>query len=175
MDCAKTNRIAVSILICLIIAGTVIYLVYDKIKPQKQSKVEVAVQNAPQQAQGNHVRTRIQRPDHPSEPLPQLNLLHLDGTPLNLSDYSGKIVLVHIWSTTAPFSLQDFNYLKPIHDKFLLDPRLVMLGVCAEGDAATIKRIVDGTQIGWAQAMAAPDAPAATKVFLATPGLVILG
>ncbi len=175
MDSAKTNRIAVSILICLIIAGTVIYLIYDQIKPQKESKVEVAVQNAPQQAQGTAPRKGAQRPEHPAEPLPQLNLLHLDGTPLNFSDYSSKIVLVHIWSTTAPFSLQDFNYLKPIHDKFLLDPRLVMLSVCAEGDAATIKRIVDGTKIGWLQAMAAPDAPAATKEFLATPGLLILG
>src|SRR6266568_2693473 len=169
MESAKANRIAVTILIALIIAGTAIYLIYDQIKPQKESKVEVAVQNTPQQAQENPVRTRIQRPDHPLEPLPQLNLLHLDGTPLHLSDYSGKFVFLHIWSTTAPISLQELTYLKPIYDKFFLDPRLVIIGLSADSDAATIQRIVNGTQIAWPQAIAAPDSSAETKEFLSTP------
>jgi hypothetical protein len=175
MDSAKANRIAVSIVIGLIIAGTVIYLIYDQIRPQKETRVEVAVQNSPQQVPVNAPRSRNARTEHPSEPLPQLNLLRLDGTPLNLSDYSGKIVLLNIWSTADPVSLQELTTLKPIHDKFLLDPRVVMIGVCADGDAATINRIVDGSQIGWLAAMAAPNAPAATKEFLATPGLLILG
>src|SRR5689334_13190737 len=117
MDSAKANRIAVTIVIVLIMAGTVIYLVYDQLKPQKQSKVEVAVQNTPQQqAQGTAPRARApqQRPSRPSEPLPQLNLLHLDGTPLQIADYSGKFIFLHIWSTSDPISLQEFNNLKPI-------------------------------------------------------------
>src|SRR6185369_17539944 len=74
-----------------------------------------------------------------------------------------------------PLSLQELNTLKPIYDRFLLDSRFKMIGVCADADAATIGRIAEGSKIGWMQAMAAPDAPAATKEFLATPGLLILG
>ena len=156
MDSAKANRIAITILIFLIIAGTTIYLIYDQIQPKKESALEVAVQNAPQQPQGNLTHSRKQeRPQHAAEPLPQLNLVHIDGTPLQLSDYSGKIVFLHIWSTSAPISLQELNYLKPIYDKFVLDPRVAMIGLSADQDAATIQRIADGTQIGWPQAMAA--------------------
>ena len=176
MDSAKANRIAITILIFLIIAGTTIYLIYDQIQPKKESGLEVAVQNAPQHPQGNLTHSRKQeRPQHPAEPLPQLNLVHIDGTPLQLSDYSGKIVFLHIWSTSAPISLQELNYLKPIYDKFVLDPRVAMIGLSADQDAATIQRIADGTQIGWPQAMAAPDAPAETKEFLSKPGLLIVG
>jgi hypothetical protein len=49
------------------------------------------------------------------------------------------------------------------------------VGVCAESDAAAVKRIAEGSKIGWIQALAAPDAPAATKDFLSNPGLMILG
>src|SRR5436190_21869029 len=173
MDSAKVNRIAITILIVLIIAGTTIYLIYDSIQPKRESKAEVAVMGAPQeQGKTNGPRKRV---SPPPQALPQLNLLHLDGTPLNLADYSGKIVLVQIWSASAPISLQEINYIKPIHDKFLLDPRFVMIGICADSDAAAISRIVERGQMGWMQAMAAPDAPAATKDFVATPGLLILG
>ncbi len=175
MDSAKANRIAITILIGLIIVGTTIYLIYDQVQPRKGGKVEV-VQDAPvQQGPGKAPRTRTQSPPRAAEPLPQLNLLHLDGTPLNLSDYSGKFVFIHVWSTSDPVSLQDLAALKPIYDKFLLDSRMKMIGICADSNAAAIGRIVEGSQIGWMQAMAAPDAPAATKEFLASPGLMILG
>ena len=144
MDSAKVNRIAITILIVLIIAGTTIYLIYDSIQPKRESKAEVAVMGAPQeQGKTNGPRKRV---SPPPQALPQLNLLHLDGTPLNLADYSGKIVLVQIWSASAPISLQEINYIKPIHDKFLLDPRFVMIGICADSDAAAISRIVERGQ-----------------------------
>src|SRR5215204_6125599 len=177
MDSAKANRIAITVIIGLIILGTVLFLIFDQIQPRKESKVEVVADAPRQQAPGQQAKTPINQKRVMPAPqaLPQLNLLHLDGTPLKLSDYSGKIVFLQIWSTTDPISLQEFNNLKPIYDKFLRDSRMTMLGVCAEGDAATIQRIAEGSQIGWMQAMAAPDAPAATKEFLATPGLLILG
>jgi hypothetical protein len=175
MDSAKANRIAITVIIGLIIVGTVMFLIFDQIQPKKNINVEV-VQDAPKQpAPGNVTRGNKKREMPPPQAMPQVSLLHLDGTPLKLSDYSGKFVFIHIWSTTDPLSLAELNNLKPIYDKFLLDSRVKMIGICAEGDAATIQRIADGSQIGWLQAMAAPDAPAATKAFLATPGLIILG
>ncbi|HEV8379160.1 MAG TPA: hypothetical protein VGP99_09950 [Tepidisphaeraceae bacterium] len=175
MDSAKANRIAITILIVLIITGTIIYLIYDQIQPKKESKIEVAVQDAPQQSRVDTIRSRKERPQRPPESLPPLNLLHLEGTPLQLADYSGKFVFLHIWSTSAPISLQELNDLKPIYDKLLLDSRVKMIGICADSDAATIERIVDGSRIGWLQCMAAPDASAATREFLSNPGLLILG
>ncbi len=176
MDSAKANRIAITVVIGLIIVGTIVFLIFDQIPAKKESKVEV-VNDTPQQVQagGDVVRAKQKRAKPVAEPLPQLSLLHLDGTPLKLSDFSGKIVLLNIWSTKDPLSLQELGNLKPIYDKFLNDSRFTMLSVCAESDAATIGRIGEGSHIGWMGGMAAPDAPAATREFLATPGLVILG
>src|SRR5580765_8229614 len=105
MDSAKANRIAITVVIGLIIVGTIVFLIFDQI-PKKESKVEV-VKDTPQQVQvgGNVVRTRQNREMPAPEPLPQLNLLNLDGTPLKLSDYSGKLVFLHIWSVNAPLSM----------------------------------------------------------------------
>jgi hypothetical protein len=176
MDSAKANRIAITVVIGVIIAGTVLFLLFDQIHAKKESKVEVVNDTQPRlDLSGDLINGKKKRAAPAPEALPQVNLLHLDGTPLKLSDYSGKFVFLHIWSVNAPLSMQELNDLKPIYDKFLPDSRVVMIGVCAEGDAATIKRIAEGSRIGWMQAMAAPDAPAATKDFLASPGLLILG
>jgi hypothetical protein len=106
MDSAKANRIAISIIILLIIAGTTIYLIYDQIQPKAQTKVEVGpVQNGPQQAEKQvALRTRKQRPARVAEPMPQLELRTLDGAPLRLADFSGRFVLVDIWSVNVPRS-----------------------------------------------------------------------
>src|ERR1043165_9587555 len=139
MDSAKANRIAITVVIGLIIVGTIVFLIFDQIQPRKESKVEI-VRDAPQKLDltNDVVRPEPRRVVPAPAALPQLNLLLLDGTPLKLSDYAGKIVFLHIWSTKDPLSLQELSSLKPIYDRFLLDSRFQMIGICADADAATI-------------------------------------
>ncbi|HEV8604483.1 MAG TPA: hypothetical protein VGQ99_03905 [Tepidisphaeraceae bacterium] len=177
MDSAKANRIAISIIILLIIAGTTIYLIYDQIQPKAQTKVEVGpVQNAPQQSEKMVAsRTRKQRSARVAEAMPQLELRALDGAPLRLADFSGRFVLVQIWSANVPRSIDEMRNLKPIYDKFLADPRLLMIGLSTEQDIDALKQFTAENSINWLQGTAAPNASAATKEFLSNPSLLILG
>src|ERR1051325_6276844 len=99
MDSAKANRIAITVVIGLIIVGTIVFLIFDQIQPRKDTKVEV-VPDRPQPAEwkNNVVPVHDKRVAPAPEELPQVSLLHLDGTPMKLSDYQGKIVFIHIWS-----------------------------------------------------------------------------
>src|SRR5258708_99466 len=103
MDSAKINRIVITVLIILILAGVTTYLIYDQIQGKPQARVEVAVANPVQEKQAQTiVRTRKQRVAPAPEPMPELDLRKLDGTALKLSDYAGKTVLLNIWSANAP-------------------------------------------------------------------------
>jgi hypothetical protein len=65
--------------------------------------------------------------------------------------------------------------LKPIYDKFLADPRFVMIGLSSEQDIEALKQFAAENSINWLQATAVPTASAATKEFLSNPSLLILG
>ncbi len=49
---------------------------------------------------------------------PELNLLSLDGTPVALSDYRGKVVLVNLWATWCPPCRAEMPALQSFYDKY---------------------------------------------------------
>src|SRR3954469_7349110 len=77
---AKRNQLITSIVVILFIVGISIYLIYDQLQLRKGSRVQSGA--APQQQAANN--RSVERVTHPPEPLPALNLLHLDGTPFKL-------------------------------------------------------------------------------------------
>lgn len=78
-----------------------------------------------------------------------------DDRPAKLSDYRGKYVLAHFWSTFGASSATltaDLARLKEAHARYGKDDRLVMLGmVVDEMPAAAAKRFVEKQQIAWPQ------------------------
>src|SRR4051812_10468336 len=105
MDSDKRNRIIITILIILIMGGITAYLVYDQIQPKTETRVEVPIQNT--QTKPKAQAGKKERPARAPEPLPQLELRKLDGTPLNLAEYSGKTVLLNIWTGNAAQSIEE--------------------------------------------------------------------
>jgi peroxiredoxin len=166
MDSAKRNRLIVTLLILLVMGGITFYLVRDQIQPKNETRVDVPVVNNPQKQQQH---TRV------AEPIPQLDLRLLDGSPLKLADYAGKTILINIWSANYAQSIEEMRQLRPIYDKFLTDSRVVMIGLSSEQDIDALKQFAAENSINWIQGTATATASAATKEFLAHPELLIVG
>jgi thiol-disulfide isomerase/thioredoxin len=51
-------------------------------------------------------------------PAPELNLTTLDGEPVALSDYLGKVVLVNLWATWCPPCREEMPALQAFYEKY---------------------------------------------------------
>ena len=60
-----------------------------------------------------------------NEPAPDFELADLQGTPHNLSDYRGKIVVLNFWSAECPHSARTDRYLQDLLEAW--QNRVVML------------------------------------------------
>lgn len=63
-----------------------------------------------------------------NRPAPAFTLATLDGTPVSLSDYRGKVVLLNFWYTNCPPCREETPALQQAYQK-LSDQGLVILGV----------------------------------------------
>lgn len=78
-----------------------------------------------------------------------------DDTPLDVSKYKGKHVLIHFWSPQSRYSMQEFQQLIDIHKTF--QPRgLEILGV-AVGNPALVKQFFSIQKLDWDNAVDVGD------------------
>lgn len=59
------------------------------------------------------------------EPLPEFDLVDLEGKRATLTDYRGKTLLVHVWATWCGVCRQEFSALNAIHQSLGPDEALV--------------------------------------------------
>ncbi len=59
------------------------------------------------------------------EPLPEFDLVDLDGKRVTLTDYRGKTLLVHVWATWCGVCRQEFSALNALHADLEPDQALV--------------------------------------------------
>src|SRR5207302_317867 len=74
----------------------------------------------------------------------------LGGTPVNVADYQGKIVLVDFWATWCIPCVQEMPRVKEVYDKYH-DQGLEIIGVSLDDDRAALERFVKGRKIPWPQ------------------------
>jgi len=88
------------------------------------------------------------------DPMPELTLSDVDGKPLKLQDFKGKVLLMHFWATNHQPSTADMPKLKEVYDAFGKDGRLTMLGVSFDRKAEMAKAYAAKNEIKWQQAFA---------------------
>jgi peroxiredoxin len=96
------------------------------------------------------------------EAAPEFRVETLDGKPLRLADYRGKVVLLDFWRTGSGPSIETIRHLKAVHSAFGKDPRFVMIGLCLDASKDGPRRFVETNQIGWVQGF--PGASGAAKL-----------
>lgn len=75
----------------------------------------------------------------------------LEGTPLKLSDFRGKLVLLCFWSTTCGPCIGEVPKLKEIYDACGKDPRFAMIGLALDDNARQVEAFVEKNKMQWPQ------------------------
>ena len=81
--------------------------------------------------------------------VPDPQLKTLDGKPLKLSDYRGKVVLLDFWATWCGPCVGDTPNLKAVHEAFGKDERFVLVSLSLDPDAQPAIDYVKKNELGW--------------------------
>jgi protocatechuate 3,4-dioxygenase beta subunit len=77
----------------------------------------------------------------------------LDGKPLPMAGFRGKLLFVSFLSADRGSDLSSLALLKRIHDQFGKDPNFVMLTIWCGNDINTIKQTININNMAWQQAL----------------------
>ena len=118
----------------LLVAGSVMYL--SGVALAKKEKA-----NADSAASGNFTKAA------------EFSLTDIDGKPVKLSDYKGKVVILDFWATWCPPCRKEIPHFNDL-SKAYGDKGLVVLGVSVdEGGPAAVKKFKGGNEVGYRIAM----------------------
>jgi len=84
-------------------------------------------------------------------PVPGFAAHLIDGTPVSLDSYAGKVLLVDVWATWCGPCLGETPFLKKLHDEFGDDERFAMLGVSLDSSKDDLTQYIDREKIPWPQ------------------------
>jgi peroxiredoxin len=79
---------------------------------------------------------------------PDFDSQDLDGNPLRLADYRGKVLLVSFWFTGCGACMEEIPKEKELKDKYRGKP-FALIGVCRDKDAATGKKTAAEHGMTW--------------------------
>jgi RNA polymerase sigma factor (sigma-70 family) len=107
---------------------------------------------------------------------PDFAVRTLEGKDLKLSDFQGKVILLHFWATWCQPCIESLPDLKAVHDAFAADPRFAMLSLSLDESAAFLRARSRSQRIPWTQAFIGPDSPlAAAYGATAIPATFLVG
>ena len=93
---------------------------------------------------------RVQpKPPEVGKPAPPFFVKTLDGQALSLDDLRGKFVLIHFWMPIR--GLNEASSLKAVHDRYIKDGRLVMIGFGLANDPAEATKFIKDHGLVWPQ------------------------
>jgi peroxiredoxin len=81
------------------------------------------------------------------DPAPDIVGEDLDGKPMTLADFRGKVVFLVFWGDCCPFKA-DYNYLNYLNNR-MKDQPFVMLGVNCDRTKEEAKLVVGNQKVGW--------------------------
>jgi thiol-disulfide isomerase/thioredoxin len=84
----------------------------------------------------------------PGQIAPEISGEDLDGHPLRLSEYRGKIVVLHFWASWCGACMQMIPLLSRLAEKFR-EQRFVIVGVNGDGTRGTAKQAMQTEHMTW--------------------------
>lgn len=89
---------------------------------------------------------------------PEFSMQDFSGAPLNLSDYRGRVVLLHFWATWCKPCLADFPNLSTLYRQFGPSPDSLrarsdfeIIGISLDKDRDALARFVENNRLPWRQ------------------------
>ncbi len=77
-----------------------------------------------------------------ARPSPDLTLPDLDGNPVRLADFRGKVLLLNFWATWCPPCLEEMPSMEKLHRNFQGKPFEVVAISVNEGGVETVREFV---------------------------------
>ena len=84
------------------------------------------------------------------KPVPDFSAVDLDGNPISLQDYRGKIVLLDFWAVWNSFCIGDILNVKRIYDTYK-DQGFEVIGVSLDTDETKLRNYLKENDIPWRQ------------------------
>ena len=87
------------------------------------------------------------------KPVPDFSVIDLDGNPISLREYRGKLVLLHFWMVWRDFGTAETSDIKKVYDTYK-DAGFDIIGVCLDSEAAImsgLRNYIKVNGIQWRQ------------------------
>ena len=84
------------------------------------------------------------------KPVPDFSATDLDGTPISLRHYRGKVVLLDFWAVWHSFCIGDILNVKEIYDTYK-GQGFDVIGVSLDTDETKLRNYLEANQISWHQ------------------------
>jgi hypothetical protein len=82
---------------------------------------------------------------------PSLEAKTLEGKPITLADFRGKLVLLFFWATYAGTGSYDLQVLKEMHNTYGKDDKLVVIGLNLDAEAKAAEDFARNNGTAWLQ------------------------
>ena len=84
------------------------------------------------------------------KPVPDFYATDLDGKPISLQQYRGKVVLLDFWAVWNSFCIGDILNVKKIYDTYK-DQGFAVIGVSLDTDETKLRNYLKENDISWQQ------------------------
>ncbi|MDE0685949.1 MAG: redoxin domain-containing protein [Candidatus Poribacteria bacterium] len=84
------------------------------------------------------------------KPVPDFSATDLDGNPISLQDYRGKVVLLDFWGAWCGFCIEEMPNLKRVYDTYK-DQGFDIIGVSLDDEESELRDYIKENDIRWRQ------------------------
>lgn len=86
----------------------------------------------------------------PNQLAPEISGQTIDGQPVRLTDFSGRIVCLDFWATDCGFCWPEMPFLREIRAAYA-DTELVIIGISRDQDQERMRKVVEQETLSWLQ------------------------